>query len=54
MRSKKISGVIGMVLGAVWFAMNMQHFDQQGYVAVGMPVFLFALGVYFYRHEDKK
>ena len=53
MSSRKISGVIGMVVGALWFANNVQHFDRQGYVAVGMPVFLFALGVYYFRKNEK-
>jgi hypothetical protein len=53
MSSKKIIGVIVMLVGALWFANTMQNFDQQGYIAVGMPMFLFALGVYYYRKDDK-
>ena len=50
MSGKKISGLIGMVVGAAWFAMNIRHFSEQGVVAIAMPLLIFALGLaYFLR-----
>jgi hypothetical protein len=48
MWSKKTSGVIGMVVGGVWFLVNVRHFSEQGFVAIGMPLIIFFLGVVFF------
>ena len=54
MSGKKISGLIGMVVGAAWFAMNVRHFSEQGFVAIAMPLLIFALGlVYFLRARNQ-
>lgn len=53
MWSKKTSGIIGMVVGAIWFFANIRHFDEQGFVAIGMPLIIFTLGVIFYRKGDE-
>ena len=48
MSGKKLSGLIGMVVGGVWFAMNFKHFDEQGVVAIGMPLIIFVVGAIFF------
>ncbi|WP_303747635.1 hypothetical protein [Stenotrophomonas pigmentata] len=45
MSGKKISGLIGMVVGAAWFAVNVRHFNEDGFVAIGMPLIIFVLGL---------
>ncbi|MDQ9171414.1 hypothetical protein Q8A64_13450 [Oxalobacteraceae bacterium R-40] len=49
MWSKKTFGLIGMALGAAWFVANVRHFAEQGFVAIGMPIILFILGVIYFR-----
>jgi hypothetical protein len=49
MWSKKTSGIIGMAVGALWFLVNVQHFKEQGFVAIGLPIVIFVLGVVYYR-----
>ncbi|MCL2021283.1 MAG: hypothetical protein FWG81_04095 [Betaproteobacteria bacterium] len=49
MWSKKTSGIIGIVVGATWFLANVRHFSEQGFVAIGMPIIIFVLGVIYYR-----
>ena len=54
MSGKKISGLIGMVVGAAWFAVNVRHFSEDGFVAIAMPLLIFALGlVYFLRARSQ-
>lgn len=53
MWSKKTSGLIGMALGALWLLNNLRHFTTQGYVAITMPILIFALGVFYYRQGSK-
>jgi hypothetical protein len=39
-----------MVFGGIAFAHNLQFFKEQGFVAIGMPLIIFFLGVvYFFR-----
>jgi len=53
MSRKRISGLIGMVVGGVWFAHNLQYFNQQGFVAISMPAIIFVLGVvYFFKGKN--
>lgn len=49
MWGKKTSGLIGMVVGGIWFVANLRHFNEQGFVAVGMPAIIFALGLIYFR-----
>lgn len=48
MWSKKTSGLIGMVVGGGWLLWNLQYFSQQGFVAIGMPLIITALGAYYF------
>jgi hypothetical protein len=51
---KGLSGLIGIIVGAVWLAMNFRHFEQQGFVAIGMPLLILVLGiVYFIRGKNE-
>ena len=43
MWSKKTSGVIGMIVGGAWFLLNLRHFEEQGFVAIGLPIIIFVL-----------
>jgi hypothetical protein len=50
MSRTRISGLVGMVFGGIAFAHNLQFFKEQGFVAIGMPLIIFVLGVvYFFR-----
>jgi uncharacterized RDD family membrane protein YckC len=53
MWSKKTSGIIGMILGVLWLLNNIRYAEEQGFVAITMPIFMFALGVYYYRQGSK-
>jgi hypothetical protein len=55
MSKKRISGLIGIVVGGVWLMFNFQHFERQGFVAIGMPLLLLVLGVvYFIRGKNEE
>ncbi|MDJ0710370.1 MAG: hypothetical protein QNJ14_08275 [Woeseiaceae bacterium] len=48
MNRKKTSGLVGIIVGGVWLANNVRHFDEQGFVAIGVPLLLLVVGtVYF-------
>lgn len=49
MWSKKTSGLIGMVVGAIWFLANVRYVSEQGFVAIGMPIIIFVLGFVYFR-----
>ena len=49
MWSKKTSGLIGMAVGGLWFLVNVRHVGEQGFVAVGLPLIIFTLGVIYFR-----
>lgn len=49
MWSKKTSGMIGMIVGGVWFLVNVRHVSDQGFVAIGLPVIIFVLGLVYFR-----
>jgi len=50
MRGGAISGILGMIVGGVWFAVNFRHVSSEGFVAIGMPSIIFVLGlIYFIR-----
>ena len=48
MWSRRTSGLIGMVVGGGWFLINVRHFSEQGFVAIGLPLILFVLGLVFF------
>ena len=48
MSKTKIGGMIGVVVGGVWFANNYQYFDEQGISAIGMPAILLILGIVYF------
>ncbi len=49
MWSRKISGLIGMAVGGIWFLVNLRHFGDQGFVAIAFPMIIFVLGLVYYR-----
>ena len=48
MNRKKVSGLLGIVVGGIWLASNLRHFDEQGFVAIGMPLLILAAGVAYF------
>ncbi|MEL7187599.1 MAG: hypothetical protein AAFN50_14385, partial [Pseudomonadota bacterium] len=48
MNRKKTSGLVGIVVGGIWLANNFQHFDEQGFVAIGMPILILVAGVAYF------
>lgn len=54
MWSKKTSGLIGIIVGGIWFMANLRHFDKQGFIAIGMPLVILTLGLYYFRKESEE
>jgi membrane-bound ClpP family serine protease len=55
MSKKRISGLIGIVVGGIWLLLNFRHFESQGFVAIGLPLILLVLGiVYFVRGKNEE
>jgi hypothetical protein len=52
MGSKKTSGLIGMIVGGVWFLANLRHFSEQGFIAIGLPIIIFILGFIYFRKDS--
>ena len=53
MNRKRVSGLIGIVVGGLWLANNARYFHDQGFVAIGLPLIIFVLGlVYFFSARD--
>ena len=48
MNRKKYAGLVGIVVGGVWLANNFKHFDEQGFVAIGMPLLILIAGVIYF------
>lgn len=48
MNRKKLSGLVGIVVGGVWLANNFQHFGEQGIVAIGMPLLILGAGLAYF------
>jgi len=42
-----IGGLLGLIVGGVWLANNYQYFDEQGFVAIGMPLILMVAGLVY-------
>ena len=47
MNRNTIGGLLGLIVGGVWLANNYQYFDEQGFVAIGMPLILMVAGVVY-------
>ena len=55
MNRKMTSGLIGIIFGGAWLLNNFQYFQQQGFVAIGMPLIITVLGViYFIKGKKQK
>lgn len=55
MSRKQVSGLIGMIVGGGWLLMNLRHFSDQGWVAIGMPLIITVLGIIYFvsgRNEE--
>jgi hypothetical protein len=53
MSRKRVSGLIGIVVGGLWLLYSLQYFSRQGFVAIGMPLLILVLGlVYFFGNRD--
>lgn len=44
MNRKTQAGIAGMVVGGAWLLANLRHVQDQGFVAIGMPLVLLVLG----------
>ena len=54
MNRKSISGLIGIAVGGFLLFKNYQYFDEQGFVAIGMPLIILICGViYLYKGLKK-
>lgn len=53
MNGRTASGLLGVVIGGAWLAKNYQYVDEQGFVAIGMPLILIVAGV-IYLFSGKK
>lgn len=54
MINKKWSGLLGIVVGGIWFVHNLQHFSEQGFVAIGMPLLIAVVGVIYFIRGQKQ
>lgn len=54
MWSKKTSGLIGMLVGGIWLLANVRHFQEQGFVAIGMPLLILVLGIVYYLSAQRE
>jgi hypothetical protein len=54
MSRKSMSGLLGIIVGGVWFFNNVKHFETQGFVAIGMPLLVFGLGIFYFVAGMKK
>lgn len=48
MNRKQVSGLIGMIVGGGWLLLNLRHFAEQGWVAIGMPLIITVLAVIYF------
>jgi len=53
MSGKRWSGLLGIVVGGGWLLNNLKYYEQQGFVAIGMPTIILVLGlIYFIRGSE--
>ena len=48
MNRKQISGLIGIIVGGGWLLINLRHVQEQGFVAIGMPLIIAVLGIVYF------
>ena len=48
MNRGSIAGLVGIVIGGAWLANNYKYFDEQGFVAIGMPLLILAAGIVYF------
>ena len=54
MNKKSISGLIGIIIGGAWLVNNFKYFEEQGFVAIGMPLIITIAGVIYFIKGMKK
>ena len=55
MNRKMTIGLIGIIFGGAWLLNNLQYFQQQGFVSIGMPLIITVLGaIYFINGKKQK
>lgn len=47
MSKKSLSGLLGIIVGGFWLASNYRYFEEQGLVAIGMPLLIIAAGAIY-------
>lgn len=54
MSTKQIGGLLGIIVGGIWLTMNFKHYNEQGLVAIAMPLIILILGIiYFIRGRNE-
>ena len=48
MKKRIISGLVGIVVGGAWFLNNYKYFEEQGFVAIGMPLLILTVGLIYF------
>ena len=48
MNKRMVSGLVGIVVGGAWFLNNYKYFDKQGFIAIGMPLLIFIVGLIYF------
>ncbi len=54
MNIKVISGLVGIVVGGAWLANNYKYYNEQGFVAIGMPLVILVVGLIYFIGGLKK
>lgn len=54
MSKKSMSGLLGIVVGGAWLFSNMRYFDEQGMMAIGMPLLILIAGIVYFVLGMKK
>ena len=44
MNRKAIGGMVGVIVGGAWLFASLPHFQEQGIVAIGMPLLIVGVG----------
>jgi hypothetical protein len=48
MNQKKRSGLIGIVVGGLWFLNGLRHVGEQGFVAIAFPLLILGAGIVYF------
>ena len=54
MSKKGWSGLLGIIFGSGWLLNNFKYFDEQGFVAIGMPLIIIVVGAIYLVQGLKK